>query len=134
MYRFNSSKKVENKMFRSLYYTRKIIFTVFVATFLLAFGAAITSVYTLEQYESVSVITKCDTPVGNTQTSEPEKIGYCIKEYNGMIGVYDASSELMYTVEVYVKTLPARDRELLMDGIRADSYGEVLEILGDYTA
>lgn len=134
MYRFNISRKVEIKMFKSLYYIRKAIFTVFIATFLLAVGAAITAAYTLEQYESVSAVTEYDTPVVSTQKKDPQTVGYCIKDHDGMIGIYDASGELMYTVEVYVKTLPARDRELLKDGIYANSYGEVLEILGDYTA
>ena len=120
-------------MFKTLYYTRKIILTLFVATFLLAFGAAVTSVYTLERYESVS-----SAPTQNEaiikDTYSDSAVGYFVKEYNGIIGVYDFSNELMYTVEVYVKTLPAKDREMLKEGIYADSYGEILEILGDYTA
>ena len=131
MYNITSQKKAENKMFRSFYYIKKIIFTIFVSTFLLALGAALTSVYTLERYEAITVGSINDTFAGGDATVS---VGYCVKEQDGIIGVYDSSNELMYTVEVYVKTLPAKDREILRKGIYADSYGEVLEILGDYTA
>ena len=120
-------------MYKTIYYIRKLVFTVFVATFLLALGAALTSVYTLERYESTSAGAICGVPSATDAKSEQIKINYCVKECDGIIGVYDASDELMYKVEVHVKTLPERDRELLKSGILADSYGEVLEILGDYT-
>lgn len=121
-------------MLRSFYYIKRIIFTVFVVTFLLAFGAAITSVYTLERYESLSV-EKISSSVSESSTSEiSQATGYLIKEFEGVIGVFEKTDKLMYKVDVYVKTLPARDRELLKNGIFAESYGEVLEILGDYTA
>ena len=120
------------KMWKTLYYIRKSIFTVFIATVLIALGAALTSVYTLERYEAVSAEGLYDTNIKDV-VAENDAVCYYVKEYDGIIGVYDLSGELMYTVEVYIKTLPEADRALLAEGLRADSYGELLEILGDYT-
>jgi len=123
------------KMWKTIYYIRKSIFTLFIATFFIAVGAALTSVYTLERYEAESMGNVLN--VGITDTSDDGirySVGYCVRECDGIIGVYDLSGELMYTVEVYTKTLPERDRVLLREGIHADSYGELLQILGDYTA
>ena len=117
-----------------MYYIRKVVFTVFVTSFLLAFGATLTSVYTLEKYESTATGADYGPAAGVTEPIESHGGKYRIAEHEGVIGVFDSSGELMYTVEVYVKTLPAGDRELLKIGIHANSYGEALEILGDYTA
>lgn len=128
-------RKAIFEMLKTFYYIKKIIFTVFVTSFLLSIGATVTSVYLLESYSTMaSVGDKAGSEDNNVSVSEPVEVHYSVKEYNGIIGVYDLSGELMYTVEVYTKTLPTRDRELLKKGIVADSYEELLDILGDYTA
>ena len=124
-------RKQKIKMIRSYYYIKKIIFTVFIATVLLALGASLTASYTLDMYKAVSTLT-ADNSEFSDQSDAP--VSYCVKEFEGVIGVYDLSDRLMYTVDVYIKTLPERDREMLKKGICAESYEEVLEILGDYTA
>ena len=122
-------------MTRSVYYIKKIFLTAFIATFLLAFGAALTAAHTLEQYNKiVSDDLLYQSSKNDVQNGITASGGYIIKEHEGMIGVFDQSGELMYKAEVYIKTLPASDRQMLREGIHADSYGDVLEILGDYTA
>lgn len=120
-------------MFKLLYYARKTVLTLFIATILISIGAALTSVYAVSKLDTLSV----SVMQGMQDRSESEsstEYTYLIKERMGMIGVYNSSGELIYTVEVYVKTLPAKDREMLKVGIFAYSYGELVEILGDYTA
>ena len=62
--------------------------------------------------------------------TEDEK-NYEVKEYNGRIGVFEDNS-LLYTLDVYVFTLPKSDQKLLSDGIKADSKEELNEILEEY--
>ena len=121
-------------MYRTLYYIKKAVFTLFAVTFLLSVGATFTSVYTLEKIEDIESAITSSPAIKDVAVSTDTSVSYCVKAYNGIIGVYDLSGSLMYTVEVYIKTLPASDRALLEKGIYASSYGELLEILGDYTA
>lgn len=67
-------------------------------------------------------------PVINVTENEKS---YEVKEYNGRIGVFEDNS-LLYTVDVYVFTLPKSDQKLLSDGIKADSKEELNEILEEY--
>lgn len=59
---------------------------------------------------------------------------YTVKEYNGSIGVFYGASDkpaLVYDIPVY--TLPDADRQLLKDGISAESSDELNRIIEDYT-
>lgn len=59
---------------------------------------------------------------------------YTVKEYNGSIGVfYDESEKPTLVYEIPVYTLPPADRELLANGITADSSDELEKIIEDYT-
>ena len=58
--------------------------------------------------------------------------GYIISVYRGIIGVFDADGRLLRTVNVSVATLPASDREALLDGIPASTQEQMLEIVGQY--
>ena len=58
---------------------------------------------------------------------------YLIAECNGIIGLFDASGELIQTVNVFVMTLPETDREALAVGIPASSWQEACEMLGRYS-
>ena len=58
--------------------------------------------------------------------------GYIISVYRGIIGVFDADGRLLRTVNVSVATLPASDRDALLDGIPASTQEQMLEIVGQY--
>lgn len=120
-------------MIKIVYYVKKILLTVFISTFLISIGAAISAVNAMDKLDSLQKLLS-EHSITNTAVSVSPENRYSIKEYDGIIGVYDVTGELMYTVEVYIKTLPEKDRELLKNGIFATSYGELVEILGDYTA
>ena len=57
---------------------------------------------------------------------------YLLCEHNGIIGVFDASGELLRTINVFVMTLPEAEREALAVGIPAFSHGELGELVSRY--
>ena len=117
----------------SYYLARRIIFTIFVSISLIAFGAAISAVNALDKYGVLmKEIQGLDTKFVSIEVEESD--GFWVREHEGIIGVFNVVGELEYTVEVYIKTLPKKDRELLKNGIYAASREELLEILGDYNA
>ena len=59
---------------------------------------------------------------------------YLIREYEGIIGVFDRDGNLIQTFTVYVITLPKRDQTLLKNGIEIKSKGELLDLIQDYTS
>ena len=71
-----------------------------------------------------------------TQPPAPESdttpVRYLITEHNGIIGVFDEDGTLVHTVNVFVMTLPAADREALAAGIPAHSAEELEEIIKRY--
>ncbi len=118
----------------SYYLARRIIFTAFVSVSLIALGAAISAVAALDKYGTlIKEIQSFDSKYASIQISEPSG-SFWVREHEGVIGVFGIDGELEYTVEVYIKTLPEKDRQLLKDGIFAKDKSELLEILGDYNA
>lgn len=111
-------------------YIRKAVFTVYLSIALISTGSAIAAAITLERQA-----TPDNTILSSEAVSEVKRDEiYYIKEHGEVIGVFDGEGELLFTVEVYVKTLPAADRALLKKGIAARDREELYEILGDYDA
>ena len=107
---------------------RRAVVCAAISVSLIAVGAAITATNALE---------KCRKLENEKTLSEVLKVveadeSFYIKEYGEIIGVFDSNGELLYTVEVYIKTLPAPDRALLKKGIAAAGSEELYKILGDY--
>ncbi len=116
----------------SYYMARRIIFTIFVSISLIALGAAISAVSALDKYGMlIKEIEAINTKYVSVQS---ENSSFWVREHEGVIGVFGIDGELEYTVEVYIKTLPEKDRQLLKNGIYAKDKTELLEILGDYNA
>ena len=55
------------------------------------------------------------------ETAIPPSL-YLIAEHKGIIGLFDASGELLRSVNVFVMTLPEAEREALAVGIPAIGY------------
>ena len=70
--------------------------------------------------------------IGETEDTESPVAAYLLTVHNGMIGVLDASGELVRTVNVFVMTLPEIEQEALAVGIPAYSEEEMLAILERY--
>ena len=71
-------------------------------------------------------------PVGDDMETVAPVAQYVIGVYNGMIGVFDASGELVRTINVFVMTLPKAEQEALAVGIPAYSYEEMCRIAEQY--
>ena len=56
---------------------------------------------------------------------------FVLKEYNGKIGVYENES-LIYTLDIYVFTLPEVDKQLLKDGIIVSTKEKLYELIEEY--
>ena len=65
------------------------------------------------------------------ETAIPPSL-YLIAEHKGIIGLFDASGELLRSVNVFVMTLPEAAREALAVGIPARSWSEAVEMLDRY--
>ena len=70
---------------------------------------------------------------GDSETEKTEpSVTYMVKEHEGRVGIYE-NGELAYLLDVYTKTLPKSDRDLLKEGIMAYSKAELKKIIEDYT-
>ena len=58
---------------------------------------------------------------------------YLLREYNGVIGVFDETGVLTDIIEVDIKSLPEADRIMLGTGIWAMSRSELAALIEDYT-
>lgn len=83
--------------------------------------------------ESVTVPTHNSPETQEPSDTHPETDApvalYVLTVYNGVIGVFDASGELVQTVNVFVMTLPESEQEALAVGIPAYSEEEMRQIV-----
>ncbi|MBQ9080268.1 MAG: hypothetical protein IJY27_04265 [Clostridia bacterium] len=66
-------------------------------------------------------------------TTTASKAMFMLKEYNGVIGVFDEAGVLTDIIEVDIKSLPEKDRTMLGTGIWAFSRQELAALIEDYT-
>ena len=64
--------------------------------------------------------------------TEPD-MSFTVKSYEGKIGVFTSEGKLIETIEVYVKTLPKADRDMLEEGIKVKNNKELDSSIEDYT-
>jgi hypothetical protein len=90
---------------------------------------------TVPSTEAVTLPTHQSPEIQAPSDAEPETVPtlYLVAERDGIIGLFDASGELIQTVNVFVMTLPETDREALAVGIPASSWQEACEMLGRYS-
>ena len=69
----------------------------------------------------------------NLYTDTEQEIYFTVKNYEWKIGVFNSEGKLMKTIEVYVKTLPKADRDMLEEGIEVKSGKELDNLIEDYT-
>lgn len=67
------------------------------------------------------------------EESEQSENMFMLKEYNGIIGVFNESGELTDIIEVDIKSLPRQDQTMLTTGIWATSRQELAALIEDYT-
>lgn len=118
----NSSKSLLSQLF-------KLFFCLNILLIIIYFGLKIlTELENMKKEEDTPVFeeTKEETIENST-----EKDVYCIKEYNGKIGIYK-NDALIYTIDKYIFTLPENDKKLLRDGIYTTDSEEFYEIIEQY--
>ena len=69
----------------------------------------------------------------NEESSYEENTMFILKNYNGIIGVFDQSGILTDIIDVEIKSLPEQDRTMLETGIWARSRQELASLIEDYT-
>lgn len=62
-----------------------------------------------------------------------QETSYIVKSYKGKIGVFGGNGDLVQIIDVYIKTLPIADREMLEEGINIKNVDELRDIIEDYT-
>ena len=67
-----------------------------------------------------------------SETADKEK-RYVVKSHKGKIGIFSSDGDLIQIIDVYIKTLPIADREMLEEGIDIDNVDELRDIIEDYT-
>ncbi len=72
-----------------------------------------------------------ETQAPPADTTAPTAL-YLLAEHEGVIGVFDASGELLRTINVFVMTLPEVDRAALEVGIPAYSWQEMCDLAAKY--
>lgn len=72
-------------------------------------------------------------PAEEIPDSAPEKSVYLLGEYNGRVSVLSPSTlEPEMIFDIFVRTLPDADQELLRQGIRVNTYEELTRLVEDY--
>ena len=56
-----------------------------------------------------------------------------VKEHLGKIGIFKSEGEAIHIIDVYTKTLPEADRQLLEEGIWVSSQKELNSLIEDYS-
>lgn len=73
---------------------------------------------------------KEDIPIFEETKDEINDI-YCLKDYNGKIGIFK-NDALVYTLDVYIFTLPEEDKKLLSEGIEVSNKEELYDLIELY--
>ena len=83
----------------------------------------------------IPIITETDSEaITETQIeNETTEFIYTVKSYEGKIGIFTDSGALVRVLEVYIKTLPKADQNMLEKGVLVTSEAELHSIIEDYT-
>ncbi len=69
----------------------------------------------------------------DTEKDPTEERVWIIREYEGRIGVFSEDGALLDVIDIYTKTLPETDKNLLREGIRITSEQALRAIIEDYS-
>lgn len=58
---------------------------------------------------------------------------FCLRSVDGILCIYTADGELVQRLDVDVRTLPKKEREMLSVGISCSSWKELMTLVQDYT-
>ena len=94
-----------------------------------------TSTPAVTQIVYIPIITETDSEaITETQIeNETTEFIYTVKSYEGKIGIFTDRGSLVRVLEVYIKTLPKADQNMLEKGVLVTSEAELHSIIEDYT-
>lgn len=125
----------ENKRLLTLFgtYSAILLLAAIIGVIVLSAKGTDTPPETQTVLETEIVYVWAEPPFSSTiGTSEAEQ-WWTVREYEDIIGVFDSDGRLVYTLDVYVKTLPETDRKLLREGIHVSGERELRNLIEDYT-
>lgn len=73
-----------------------------------------------------------DSPEESDVAFEEKSEFYTVREYNGMIGIFDDGDELVQMIDRSITSFDAPDRQSLLLGVRAESDSELEKIVGSF--
>ncbi|MBR5485083.1 MAG: hypothetical protein IKV41_01060 [Oscillospiraceae bacterium] len=115
----------------------KNTFIVTIAALAVTSAAAFFGMFLAEKYEEKlleETTQQADRQVTDTP-KEAEKYEYIIAEYEGKLAVFLPNRVTPKKVfDIYVSTLPQKDREDLAKGVGAADYTQLLSLLEDYSS
>ena len=82
---------------------------------------------------SVSKLEETIKTVSVASDKKEENNIFVLREYEGIIGIYDDNGVLIDIINVNIKSLPEADRNMLQAGIYALSRNELISLREDYT-
>ena len=95
------------------------------------------NVYVSEKIETqivyVPIYTEIAESTEEMSTTEVKIKHFTVKSYGEKIGIFNENDVLVNVIEVYTKTLPKTDRDLLEKGIVVFDDAELRSIIEDYT-
>ena len=95
------------------------------------------NVYVSEEIETKIVYVPIHTEITESteeiSTAEVKIEFFTVKSYGEKIGIFNENDVLVNVIEVYTKTLPKADRDLLEKGIVVFDDAELRSIIEDYT-
>jgi len=72
-------------------------------------------------------------PASSSQDAADPEAGYLLGEYNGRVSVLSPDTrEPEMIFDIFLRTLPDADQELLRQGIRVSTYAELTRLIEDY--
>ncbi len=77
--------------------------------------------------------TTYETEFKTEKESETEETKYTVRSHEGKIGIFTGNDTLVHVIDVYIKTLPKADRNLLEKGFSIIGEDELRSIIEDYT-
>ena len=119
----------ENNNNKDKYYLKPItIFSIILIVSLLFFYLLTSNKIEKTYSENNNIDEENDIPAFEETKTETL---YLIKEFNGKIGIFE-NDALIYTLDVYIFTLPKKYQKLLSEGISVSSKEELYKIIEEY--
>lgn len=88
----------------------------------------------LKELEEVMVENEDSIAASGEGISTEEATGFCLRESNGIIGIYTTEGYLIHLLDVSVSTLPSSARQALKSGLVVGSWEELRNLVRDFTS